>query len=93
MAEGSLPHPNEAMENRVINGILRSQNVLATVIITLALSASGCQYIMIGSPVETIDLTNEDQAQKNLEAIRAMQAERSRSSTQSVADPSGSPRF
>jgi len=34
---------------------------------------AGCGIIMIGEPVEEMDLANQDPAQKNLEAVRAMQ--------------------
>lgn len=61
---------------------------LARPIVTLCLVLSGCGLIMIGQPVEPIDITSQDDGQENLKAIRAMLAEQARRPVPSVVKPS-----
>ena len=46
---------------------------LARPILVFCLLLSGCGLMMIGQPVEELDLTSQDDAQENLKAIRALQ--------------------
>ena len=45
---------------------------LAGPLLILCLFSAGCGLIMIGDPVEEMDVTSQDEQQENLKAIRAM---------------------
>ena len=60
---------------------------LAGPIVALCL-LSGCGLIMIGQPVEKIDITSQDDAEENLKAIRAMQADQAKRPDASLVKPS-----
>ena len=53
---------------------------LAGSIATLYFLLSGCGFMMIGPPVEKIDLSSQDDAEENLKAIRAILADETRRS-------------
>ena len=60
---------------------------LARPLVTLCLLLSGCGLIMIGQPVEPLDITSQDDGQENLKAIRAMLAEQARRPVPLVVKP------
>jgi hypothetical protein len=51
----------------------------------LSLLFSGCGLMMIGPPAEKIDVDSGSNEQKNLEAVRAMQADQTGHATPSAA--------
>ncbi len=57
-------------------------------VLTLCLLFSGCGIIMIGEPVQELDLSSQDDAEENLKAIRAILADQETRKTPSVAKPS-----
>ena len=48
---------------------------LAAVLMCCLGSGGGCGLIMVGDPVQEMDLTSQDDAEENLKAIRAMLAD------------------
>ena len=62
-------------------------------ILTLCLWVSGCGLIMVGQPVEELDLDSQDNAQENLKAIRAMLADQASRAPSAVKHPDGSSRL
>jgi hypothetical protein len=57
-------------------------------VLTLCLWFSACGIIMIGEPVQELDLSSQDDAEENLKAIRAILADQETRKTPSVAKPS-----
>jgi len=56
--------------------MMRARAVVGVAIaLVLAVPLSGCGLIMIGPPAEKIDVESGSNEQRNLEAIRAMQAD------------------
>ena len=49
---------------------------------------SGCGIIMVGEPVQELDLSSEDDVEENLKAVRAILADQETRKTPSVAKPS-----
>src|SRR5262245_64083446 len=61
---------------------------LAT-ILTLCLWPVACSHVMVGEPAEEVDLGAQDSEQKNLDAVRQMQAEWQRPVTEPLTAPPG----
>ena len=57
-------------------------------VLTLCLLFSGCGIIMVGEPVQKLDLSSQDDGEENLKAIRAILADQETRKVPSVAKPS-----
>ena len=65
---------------------------LAAVLTCCLGSGGGCGLIMVGDPVQEMDLTSQDDAEENLKAIRAMLADQeSQRSEERLSDTSTQP--
>ena len=65
---------------------------LAAVLMCCLGSGGGCGLIMVGDPVQEMDLTSQDDAEENLKAIRAMLADQeSQRSEERLSDTSRQP--
>ena len=65
---------------------------LAAVLMCCLGSGGGCGLIMVGDPVQEMDLTSQDDAEENLKAIRAMLADQeSQRSDERLSDTSRQP--
>jgi hypothetical protein len=64
------PQPIERTSRNMRNGGVG----LCGAIAILCFWPVGCSLILVGEPVQEVDLTNEDPAEENLKAIRAMLA-------------------
>ena len=65
---------------------------LAAVLMCCLGSGGGCGLIMVGDPVQEMDLTSQDDAEENLKAIRAMLADQeSPRSEERLSDTSRQP--
>ena len=65
---------------------------LAAVLMCCLGSGGGCGLIMVGDPVQEMDLTSQDDAEENLKAIRAMLADQeSQRSEERMSDTSRQP--
>jgi len=65
---------------------------LAAVLMCCLGSGGGCGLIMVGDPVQEMDLTSQDDTEENLKAIRAMLADQeSQRSEERLSDTSRQP--
>jgi hypothetical protein len=65
---------------------------LAAVLMYCFWSGGGCGLIMVGDPVQEMDLTSQDDAEENLKAIRAMLADQeTQRSEERLSDTSRQP--
>lgn len=65
---------------------------LAAVLMCCLGSGGGCGLIMVGDPVQEMDLTSQDDTEENLKAIRAMLADQeSQRSDERLSDTSRQP--
>lgn len=65
--------------------IVRSGVVGIHAVMILSFLVSGCGIIMIGPPAEKLDVDSGSNEQKNLEAVRAMQADQTEHATPAAA--------